>query len=201
MPADLRLVLASGSAARRRLLTAAGVAFTVEAAQVDESAVKMSLSAAGAPVEDAAVSLGELKAMRVSNRLAGVLVLGSDQMLECDGLWYDKPVDRSAARHQLIGLRGRTHRLVTSAVLVRDGARLWHTVAINSMTMRRFDDAFLDGYLAEVGDDVTSTVGGYQIEGRGIQLFASIDGDPFAIQGLPLLPVLDMLRRHGVLAG
>ena len=193
------VVLASASAARAALLQGAGVAVAVEAAAIDEAEVKASLRAAGAAAAEVAESLAELKAQRIARRHPGALVIGADQVLDCDGTLFDKPTDAADARRQLLLLRGRRHELVSAAVVVRDGVRLWHHVGRATLTMRRFSDAFLDDYLDAAGDAVLASVGAYQVEGVGAQLFARIDGDYFTILGLPLLPVLDFLREQGVL--
>jgi len=195
-----KLVLASKSFGRRAMLENAGVPFEADAAQVDEAAVKDSLKAQHASAEQAAEALAELKAFRVAPRHPGALVLGCDSILDLDGTWFDKPPDLAAAREHLCQLRGKRHRLVSAAVLVRDGARLWAHVDAAKLTMRDFTDRFLDAYLAAIGELATASVGAYQIEGRGIQLFSRIDGDPFTIIGMPLLPVLDVLRAHDVVA-
>ena len=121
-------------------------------------------------------------------------------MLECDGVWFDKPADRAAATANLQALRGKTHALVGAVVVTRDGRRLWQHVERSRLTMRRFDDAFIAAYLDAVGAPALQSVGAYQLEGLGVQLFSHIDGDYFAILGLPLLPLLDCLRRHGIVA-
>lgn len=195
------LVLASGSPTRRRLLEQAGVPVTaVDPPTVDEAAVRRSLAARGATTETAADTLAGLKAERCADRHPGCLVLGADQMLEtADGDWLDKPADAAAACAQLLRLQGTTHRLVSGAVLVRDGHRLWQGTQSARLTMRPLDPAFIDDYVAAVGAVVTSTVGAYQIEGLGAHLFTRLDGDMFAIQGLPLLPLLDILRTQGVI--
>lgn len=193
------IVLASASATRRTLLEQAGVVVTVDPAAVDEAEVKAAMRADGASAGDVAEALGEVKAMRIARRHPGALVVGADQMLDCNGVWFDKPPDRDHARAQLIALRGRSHELVASAVAVRDGRRLWHHTNRVRMTMRPFTDAFLDDYLAAMGDAVTGTVGGYQLEGRGAQLFSRVDGDFFTVLGLPLLPLLDFLRAQRIL--
>lgn len=193
------IVLASGSATRRAMLEQAGVAFVVDTAPVDETAVKDAMRLeTGNPARVAEV-LAELKATRVSARHPGAIVIGADQMLDCDGVWYDKPADGAAARAQLQSLRDRTHRLVSAVVAVRDGQRLWHHTDQARLTMRRFSDAFLDDYLAKAGDAVLSSVGAYQLEGLGAQLFMAVEGDHFTILGLPLLPLLDFLRENGEL--
>lgn len=194
------VVLASGSRTRAEMLERAGVRVTLAPAAVDEEEIKLAARAEGAPVEDVAEALAELKAQRVTRKHPGALVIGADQMLECEGRWFDKPADRDAARAQLQDLRGRTHRLVSCAVVIRDGERLWHQVDRARLTMRPFSDAFLDSYLNAAGDDVLGAVGAYHLEGLGAQLFHRVDGDFFTILGLPLLPLLGFLRVHGVIA-
>lgn len=193
------VVLASASRARVAMLEQAGVPVIAHPAAVDEDEVKRSCRAEGLPVEAVAEALAELKAMRVTRRHPGALVIGADQMLECEGDWFDKPVDRAAARDQLLRLRGRTHRLVSCAVVVRDGERLWHQVQSARLTVRPFTEAFLDDYLDRAGERVLGSVGCYQIEGLGAQLFSRVEGDWFTILGMPLLPLLGFLRAHGVL--
>ena len=192
------VILASGSQTRFAVLSAAGLTVIPVPPGVDEDAVKLSLKAEGADAGRTAEALAEIKALRVSHRHAGALVIGADQMLDCQGQWFDKPRDRAQAREQLLTLRGQTHRLVTAAAVLRDGQRLWHHVETAEMTMRPFSEAFLDRYLDRAGETVLSSVGAYQLEGLGAQLFSKIDGDHFTILGLPLLPLLDFLREHGV---
>ena len=192
------VVLASASPVRAALLRAAGIPIAVDAAAVDEAEVKASLRAAKAAPAAIAEALAELKAQRVSRRHPGSLIVGADQVLECDGVLFDKPSDLAAARSQLLTLRGRRHQLVSAVVLMRDGQRVWHHIARADLTMREFSASFLDRYLQSAGDAALSSVGAYQLEGLGAQLFAEIDGDYFTILGLPLLPLLDILREHGV---
>ncbi|NUB07417.1 Maf-like protein [Azospirillum sp. Vi22] len=194
------VVLASGSRTRAEMLERAGVRVALAPAAVDEEEIKLAARAEGAPVEDVAEALAELKAQRVTRKHPGALVIGADQMLECEGRWFDKPADRDAARAQLQDLRGKTHRLVSCAVVIRDGERLWHHVDRARLSMRPFSDAFLDSYLNAAGDDVLGSVGAYHLEGLGAQLFHRVDGDFFTILGLPLLPLLGFLRVHGVIA-
>lgn len=194
----LRLLLASASLTRARLLENAGLAFAAEAAPVDEDEAKRALEAEGSDAAAIAAALAELKARAVSRRHPGAFVIGADQVLDCDGRRFDKPADLAAARAQLLALRGRTHELVSAAVVVRDGRPLWHHVGRARLTMRPFSDVFLDRYLAEAGDAILGSVGAYQLEGRGAQLFARVEGDYFTILGLPLLPLLDFLRAHGL---
>ncbi len=194
------LILASASASRARLLRAAGVAFAQQAAAVDEEAVRAGLQAAGASALDAATALAELKAERVASRAPeGAIVLGADQILTCEGRWLAKPASRAEAQAQLTALAGRRHELATAAVGFRGGARIWHAGALSRLWLRPCTAAFLDRYLDVAGEQALGSVGAYQIEGPGAQLFARVEGDHFAIQGLPLLEVLEFLRAQGVL--
>ena len=193
------LVLASGSRTRARMLEAAGVAIEIAAAAIDEPELMASLKVSGAAVDRAAEVLAEMKAKRVATRFPGRLVLGCDQMLECEGVWLDKARNRDHAREQLQMLRGRPHHLVTSAVLVRDEQRLWHHTERAELRFRDFSDHFLEEYLDAAGGAILSSVGAYQLEGLGAQLFERVEGDFFTILGLPLLPVLQILRTHGLL--
>ncbi|MFZ4809539.1 MAG: Maf family protein [Hyphomicrobiaceae bacterium] len=197
MPGDIEqpLILASASAARRSLLTAAGVDCTVEPSTVDEAAIKARLIAETPGT--IATQLAEAKASAVSQRHPQALVIGADQVLDLDGEVFDKPADLSAARTQLHRLRDRAHVLHSAVALARDGAIVWRHVERARLTMRPFSDAFLDMYLAAAGDDVCASVGAYQLEGLGLQLFATIEGDYTTILGLPMLPVLGELRRRG----
>lgn len=194
-----RLVLASTSAARRALLAAAGLQFEVVPAPVDEDAIKRAAHAASTTPEDTALMLARTKAMRVSGRHPDAVVIGADQLLVCDGEWFDKPVDRDSARNQLLRLRGRPHILATAVTCVGNGTGLWHHVAQPRLSMRSFSEAVLDGYLASEAEHVIGCVGAYRIEAAGLQLFDAIEGDYFSILGLPLLPLLGFLRQHGVL--
>jgi septum formation protein len=197
--AEPRLVLASASPSRRLLLERAGLHFATEVAGVDEAEAKRSASAAGASAEETALLLAELKAQRVARRDPEALVIGCDQMLVCEGQWFDKPPDLAAARAQLQALRGRTHALATAVLCLRGDRRVWHHLATPRLAMRDFSDPFLEAYLQAEGDAVTTTVGAYRLEGRGVHLFESVQGEHAAILGLPLLPLLGFLRQHGVL--
>ncbi|HEY5105441.1 MAG TPA: Maf family protein [Caulobacteraceae bacterium] len=195
----IAITLASASAARAAILAGAGVIFETALADVDETAIKSELLAADAGPRQIAERLAEAKAIAVSQRQGG-LVIGADQTLEIDGALYDKPVDLACARQQLIGLRGRIHVLHAAVSLARDGQSLWRDVESARMTMRTFSTPFLEGYLGRQGDRVLRSVGGYQLEGEGAQLFDRIEGDYFAILGLPLFGLLGALRRHGAIA-
>jgi septum formation protein len=193
------LILASGSKIRLKILQDAGVPVVAETAAVDEESVKTAMKAEGASATDTAIALAELKARRVSLRRPGALVLGADQMLECGGVWFDKPVDEANLRAQLTTLRGKKHRLISACVAMRDGERLWHAAPHADVTLRPFSEAFLDWYVGAGGEALLNSVGGYQIEGVGAQLFAKVTGDWFTVMGLPLYPLLDFLRLQGVL--
>jgi septum formation protein len=195
----IELILASTSATRQRLLRDAGVRFTAEAAQVDETVVLESLAAEKMRGRDAADVLAELKAVRVSGRHPGAMVIGADQVLSFGTEMFQKPADRNAARAQLQRLRGSTHVLSSAVCVARDGSVVWRVVEEAKMTMRAFSDEFLDAYLVDVGEDILGSVGAYHVEGLGIQLFSRIEGDSFTIQGLPLLPLIDFLRTHGIM--
>ena len=194
------LILASSSATRARLLAAAGLAFATAAPGLDEMAVKASAQADGLSAAEAALMLAELKARRVSARVPEAVVIGADQILVCEGRWFDKPDGREAAAAQLAALAGRSHVLVTAVACVRGEALLWRHVAEPRVTMRRLNAATIAAYLDAAGPSVTASVGAYQAEGLGIRLFEAIAGEHSAILGLPLLPLLGFLRQHGVLS-
>ncbi len=194
-----RLILASASGARRALLAGAGLTFAAEPANIGEDQIKRGAQADGVEVVDAALLLAEMKARRVGRRQPDALVVGADQILVCDGQWFDKPDGPVAADQQLRALRGKTHMLVTAVVCHRDGSPIWQHVARPKLTMRQFSEAFLEAYLAAEGSHVTESVGAYRLEGPGVHLFDRIEGEHAAILGLPLLPLLGFLRQHGVL--
>lgn len=194
------LVLASASMTRRVLLEGAGVPHIVEPSRVDEDEIKISLRAEGASGSDIAEVLAEAKAVYVSRRHPEKIVLGADQVLECDGATFDKPVDRNDAFSQLKTLRGKTHSLISYAVMVRGGQRIWQAVDRATLEIRRdATDEFLNAYLDAAGDDVFKGPGGYRIESLGAQLFSRVDGSHFTILGLPMMALLDFLRANGVL--
>jgi nucleoside triphosphate pyrophosphatase len=195
--ADKPLVLASKSASRRSLLQGAGIPIEVRAADIDERGVE-----AKAGLDDPTAVAGMLareKALAVSLQLPGRMVIGADQTLALGQRRFSKPVDRHAAREQLKVLRGNTHALHSAVAIVRDGKPLFEHCALARLVMRAFSDQFLESYLDAAGDAVTASVGAYQVEGLGVQLFERIEGDHSTILGLPLLPVLDVLRREGAL--
>ncbi|MEQ8967638.1 MAG: Maf family nucleotide pyrophosphatase [Azospirillaceae bacterium] len=193
------VILASASPARRALLAGAGLQVEAMAAAVDEDAVKQAMRADGAEIHDVAETLAEMKARRIARNRPDALVIGADQMLVSEDTWFDKPTDRGTAADQLRRLRGKRHELVVSAVIVQGDTRLWHATDRARLTMRPFSETFLEHYLDAVGEAACTSVGGYQLEGRGAQLFTRIEGDYFTILGLPLLPLLDYLRGRGAL--
>jgi septum formation protein len=179
------------------MLEAAGLTIDVDPARIDEEAIKLGLRAEGLKPRDQADALAEVKALSVSNRRPG-FVIGADQMLAIEGDVLDKPQDANEARAHLLKLRGRTHELITAAVVARDGQVIWRHIHTPRLKMRDFSDEFLEGYLAQAGEGVLSSVGAYQLEGLGAQLFERVDGDYFSVLGLPLLPLLAFLREHGI---
>jgi septum formation protein len=193
-----RVVLASRSRARAAMLARAGVIVDTDAPGVDETDVKISLASEGAAADEVAEALAEMKARRIAQRHEKALVIGADQMLECNGAWFDKPDSRDTARAHLQALSGRTHRLIVCAVAVKDDARLWHQTDAVDLTMRQLSSAFIEAYLDAMGDTALESVGAYQLEGLGAQLFSRVQGDYFTVLGLPLLPLLGFLREHKV---
>jgi septum formation protein len=197
--ADKPLVLASKSASRRALLQDAGIPIEVLAADVDERGIEANANLAD-PGAVAAL-LAREKALAVSVQQPGRLVIGADQTLALGQRRFSKPADRTAAREQLKALRGQSHALHSAVAIVRDGKPVFEHCAVARLAMRAFSDAFLESYLDAAGDAVMASVGAYQVEGLGVQLFERIEGDHSTILGLPLLPVLAALRREGALIG
>lgn len=192
-------ILASGSAARAQVLRAAGLDPVIVKPNVDEEELKLTLRAGGATPRDQADALAEVKAVRVSARHPGALVLSGDQVLDLNGEAFDKPQSHEEARAQLLRLRGMKHSLFSAAVIALDGEPIWRHIGRAQLTMRRFSEPFLDRYLDDIGDGVFETVGGYKLEEQGAQLFSRIDGDLFTILGMPLLELLAYLRVRGVM--
>ena len=193
------VVLASASATRASVLRQAGVDFSIHAAEINEEAVKNSMRVANRSALDTAQALSDLKASQVSVSYPEALVIGSDQMLARDEAWLDKPKNLLRAREQLLSLRGRNHQLLTAVSVARGGAVIWRDCATSELVMRNFSDEFLDRYLESEKNDVCDSVGGYRLEGRGIQLFSRVDGVYFDILGLPLVSLLNFLREHGAI--
>ena len=197
----MRLVLASQSAGRRAILANAGIVHDAMTSPCDEEAEKAALRGQGVDPRGLALGLAEAKAMATSPLCPGAVVLGCDQTLALeDGTMFDKARTLAEQADHLRSLSGKTHSLYAAIVAVRDGERLWRHVGEARMTMRPLSDAFIDDYLAHEGEDLLSGVGGYRVEGRGIQLFERIEGSQFNIIGLPLLPLLAFLREAGVIS-
>jgi len=197
-PLGTGIILASGSASRRAMLEAAGVAFEVVRPQVDEEAAKQALKAEGVDARGLADALAELKALAVSRRFPGRTVIGSDSVMAlADGAMLDKPPTREAAAEQLKRMRGGSHRLVSAVVGARDGVAVWRHVDVAKLHVRPFSDAFLESYLDAEWPAISGCVGCFRIEGRGVQLFSRLEGSHFTILGMPLMPLLGWLREIG----
>jgi septum formation protein len=196
------LILASGSQARARLLEAAGLAFIVEPPGLDEGTMRQALSGDGSlNASDIAEVLARAKAEAVSEIAAGAFVIGADQVLAIGDRILGKPESMEAAREELLDLGGKVHTLHTSVALATNGEAVFAHTELSTLTMRKLTPQFIGHYLAAVGEEALTSVGAYQLEGFGIQLFDPIDGDYFSILGLPLLPLLGALRQHGVIEG
>jgi len=181
------------------MLEHAGLIFDVIVPTCDEDVAKRQYRAQGRSPHAQAEALAELKAKSVSERTSA-FVIGADQMLAVDGVALDKPRSTGEAREHLLLLRGRSHELITAAVVAKDGAVVWRATDVPRMRMRNFSDAFLDKYVERAGDDVLHSVGAYQLEGLGAQLFEHVEGDYFSVLGLPLLPLMAFLRGQGELS-
>ena len=192
------VILASASQSRAKLLAGAGIAFTAIPSAIDESAVKDALWAEEATALQCAEALAELKALKVSHAHPEALVIGADQLLDCHGKWYDKPPTIMAARDHLASLGGKTHLLPTAAVVAMNGVPVWRHVSAPRLTMRTLDEDFIAAYIERAGASILQSVGAYQLEGLGVQLFQAVEGDFFTVLGLPLLPLLGFLREHGL---
>ena len=192
------IVLASASRSRAILLKQAGINVDICPANIDEKAIKEHCRRDHVDVATTSAILARRKAEKISRQSVEAFVIGADQMLDCGGDWLDKPTDMIAAVETLRLLRGTAHELVTSVGIVRAGEEIWNYTDRAQLVMREFSDSFLHDYVERVGKDALSSVGAYQLEGLGIQLFERIEGDYFTILGLPLLPVLEFLRAEGV---
>ncbi|WP_116652464.1 Maf family protein [Pelagibacterium sediminicola] len=191
------LILASKSPTRKTLLDAVGIAFSVQTAPVDERAIESHLAVDGAGKADIALALAREKALAVSRTRPQALVIGADQTLDCEGLDLHKPDSRETARRQLQELAGRTHHLHAAAALARGGDIVWAARDSAEMTMCDFSAAELEHVLDLEGEAILGSVGGYRLEGPSVRLFSAVKGDYFTVLGLPLLALLDGLRRHG----
>lgn len=195
-----RLILASQSPIRARLLAQAGINAEALPARIDEDAIRSALEAEAATPRDIADTLAEMKARKLAERNPDAVVIGCDQVLEFRKTVYGKPETPAQARDQLRTLRGQTHRLL-SAVVVYDRAEpVWRHVGEVRLTMRDFSDAFLDDYLSRNWESLRESVGGYKLEEEGVRLFSAVEGDYFTVLGLPLLPLLAWLGQRGYIA-
>lgn len=195
------VVLASGSPFRRKMLEDAGLAVEARPARIDERAVEAATQGSGITPSELALILAEAKAVDISQKLPGRIVIGADQTLSLGDEVLHKPGNMEEARRRLLALSQRTHELNSAVVIARDGAVLWRHVGTARLTMRALDPAFIGRHLSRVGEKALGSVGAYQIEGEGIQLFEKIEGDHFTIVGLPLLPLLAKLRQMGAIDG
>lgn len=196
----MSLILASTSPIRLHLLRAAGVPVTAQAARIDEQAIRDALLAEGAGPRDIADTLAEMKARKVAERNAQDWVLGCDQILDCDGQMLSKAETAEQALAHLQFLRGRSHRLLSAAVLYERGQPVWRHVATARLTMRQVSDAYLSDYVARNWPGIGQSVGAYKLEEEGVRLFSAIEGDSFTVLGLPLLPILGYLGERGIIA-
>jgi septum formation protein len=194
-----RIILASTSQIRSKLLDGAGVSHDVVASRIDEDSVKKALEAEGAPPRDIADTLAEMKARKIAEKGQGGVVIGCDQVLSLKGEVLSKPKTIEDARGQLNALRGETHQLLSAAVIYEDLKSVWRHVGVARLSMRDFSDDYCDDYLARNWDSIRWAVGGYKIEEEGIRLFRMVQGDTFTIQGLPLLELLSYLTLRGTL--
>jgi septum formation protein len=193
------VVLASGSSSRRAMLTAAGIAFTSVIPDFDEYPLSEKLKREGAGGEEIATALAEGKALKGSEKFPQEIVIGSDQVLVCENRLFHKATSREEAKTTLLSLRNRDHRLISAAVLARNGKILWRGVDSATLTMRAFTPAFLESYLDKEVPDILGSVGCYRIEGVGAQLFEKVVGDQYCIRGMPLFALLKALRAQGAL--
>lgn len=196
-----KIILASKSTHRAEILRNAGIEFTTIAADIDEREIEQPLLEAGLGGEDIAEVLAISKANSVSEKFLDAYVLGCDQTLSLEGALLHKPEDMEAARRRLLALSGKTHQLNSAVSIIRNGETLWSYVEVCQVTFRKLDPGFIGRHLAMAGEKVLSSVGAYQIEGHGVQLFEKVEGDFFSIIGLPILPLLAKLRELELVDG
>lgn len=193
-----KIILASTSETRQKMLADAGLDFEAIAAPIDEEAIRKSAEAELMPPLDVAILLAELKAQRLAIQGINDTIIGCDQLLECEGILYGKPKTKASAATQLSQLAGKQHRLITAAVIFQNGQRVWHAHAAPRLAIRTMTENEIDAYLDRIGDAAFFSPGSYQIEGLGAQILSMCDGDPYAILGMPLLEILGFLRNHGL---
>lgn len=193
------IILASASRSRAAMLVASGLKIKIEPADINEASVKDACLSEGRNVDYVAALLARKKAELISGRNKEALVIGADQMLDCGGTWFDKPIDLASAAKTLKAIRGRCHDLVTSVSVVQYEKEIWHKTERATLQVREFSDYFIEQYLQNVGELALTSVGAYQLEGQGAQLFEKIEGDYFTILGLPLLPLLSFLRAQNLI--
>ena len=193
------IILASASRSRAAMLVASGLKIKIEPADINEASVKDACLSEGRNVDYVAALLARKKAELISGRNRGAFVIGADQMLDCGGTWFDKPIDLESAAKTLKAIRGRCHDLVTSVSVVQHEKEIWHKTERATLQVREFSDNFIEQYLQNVGELALTSVGAYQLEGQGAQLFEKIEGDYFTILGLPLLPLLSFLRAQNLI--
>ena len=190
----MTLILASQSVARKNMLDAAGVSYTALPADLDEDSITKNETKKGEAPQSIALTLATAKASAIAKENPDALVIGSDQILECDGKMLSKAANENQAREKLKSLRGKTHHLISAVCVAKGDSILWQAVQTANLTMHDFDDAFLDDYIKKAGIALTRSVGAYELESLGVNLFEKIEGDYFTILGMPLLPLLTYLR-------
>lgn len=192
------LILASASSSRKEMLTAAGLEFKAVPAEVDEEELKRAALAENIPPPDAATMIAEMKAQKISARHPNAFVLGADQLLVCQDDWYSKPKSEAEAKASLHRLAGRSHELVTAAVIYQASRRIWHHIETPKISIRPLTETEISAYINAMGEDIYRTPGVYLMEGLGAQIISKISGCPYAVLGLPLLALLEFLREHGL---
>jgi septum formation protein len=196
-----KIVLASQSIHRKTLMENAGLNFTCQPADIDERTIELAIKDTGATPKELALILASAKALDVSQKIPGAYVIGSDQTLSLNDELFHKPEDMEAARRTLLKLSGQTHTLNSGVSIAKDGETIWQHVSIAELTMRELSPEFVGRHLSRAGEQILTSVGAYQLEKEGVQLFDKIEGDFFTIVGLPMLPLLAQLRELNVIEG